>query len=100
MEDVLKVIAKVDFKSKLQGAVDNMPKNTEISVQSILNWVYALAGLVAVGFIVYGAVNYVTTQGDSGKIKQAGQTIAFAVIGLAVVLLAAAITNFVIKATV
>lgn len=100
MEDVLKVIAKVDFKGKLQGAVDNMPKNTEISVQSILNWVYALAGLVAVGFIVYGAVNYVTTQGDSGKIKQAGQTIAFAVIGLAVVLLVAAITNFVIKAAV
>ena len=62
MEDVLKVVAKVDFKGKLQGAVDNMPKNTEISVQSILNWVYALAGLVAVGFIVYGAVNYVTTQ--------------------------------------
>ena len=77
-----------------------MPKNTEISVQSILNWVYALAGLVAVGFIVYGAVNYVTTQGDAGRVKQAGQTIAFAVIGLAVVLLAAAITNFVIKATV
>ncbi len=100
MEDVLKVVAKVDFKGKLQGTVDNMPKNTEISVQSILNWVYALAGLVAVGFIVYGAVNYVTTQGDTGKIKQAGQTIAFAVIGLAVVLLAAAITNFVIKAAV
>ena len=35
------------------------------------------------------------TQGDPGKIKQAGQTIAYAAIGLAVVLLAAAITNFI-----
>ena len=49
---------------------------------------------------MYGAINYVTTQGDPGKIKQAGQTIAFAVIGLAVVLLAAAITNFVMNAAV
>lgn len=84
-----------DIQSHLSSAADNMPKNTTIDITAILNWVYALAGLVAVGFIVYGAVNYAMTQGDPGKIKQASQTIAFAVIGLVVVLLAAAITNFV-----
>lgn len=84
-----------DWQSSIQNATNNIPKNTDASIPSILNWVYGFAGVVAVGFIVYGAVNYVMTQGDPGKIKQAGQTIAFAVIGLAVVLLAAAITNFV-----
>ena len=78
--------------------VNNIPKNTDVDVRAILNWVYAFAGLVAVGFIVYGAVNYAMTQGDPGKIKQAGQTIAFAVIGLVVVLVAAGITNFVVGA--
>lgn len=84
-----------DMKSSISGATSNMPKNTEIDVTVILNWVYALAGIVAVGFIVYGAINYAMTQGDPGKIKQASQTIAYAVIGLIIVLLAAAITNFI-----
>lgn len=84
-----------DIESHLSTAASNMPHNTTIDIVPILNWVYALAGLVAVGFIVYGAVNYAMTQGDPGKIKQASQTIAYAVIGLIVVLLAAAITNFI-----
>ncbi len=84
-----------DLKSSLSGATQNMPKNTSVEIVGILNWVYAFAGLVAAGFIVYGAINYVMTQGDPGKIKQASQTIAFAIVGLIIVLLAAAITNFV-----
>ena len=79
----------------LNNAANNIPKNTDLDITSVLNWVYAIAGLVAAGFIVYGAVNYAMTQGDPGKVKQAGQTIAFAAIGLAVILLAAAITNFI-----
>lgn len=84
----------------MQGAADNIPRNTDIDVVSILNWVYAITGLIAVGFIIYAAVIYVTSQGDPAKYKQASQTIAFAVVGLAVVLLAAAITNFVAGAAV
>ena len=87
-----------DIQSHLTNAANNMPKNTDIDITGILNWVYAFAGLVAVGFVVYGAVNYATTQGDPSKIKQASQTIAFAVVGLIIVLLAAAITNFVATA--
>lgn len=91
--DILKVFG--DVKSHLTAAADNMPHNTSVEIIPVLNWVYALAGLVAVGFIVYGAVNYALTQGDPSKIKQASQTIAFAIVGLIVVLLAAAITNFI-----
>lgn len=83
------------WQDSIKTATENIPRNTDASVVSILNWVYAFAGVVAAGFIVYGAVNYAMTQGDPGKIKQAGQTIAFALIGLVVVILAAAITNFV-----
>ncbi|MBQ6486425.1 hypothetical protein IJI76_01695 [Candidatus Saccharibacteria bacterium] len=91
--NVLKIAA--DMKGSIQDATQNIPKNTDIDITAVLNWVYAFAGLVAAGFIVYGAVNYATAQGDPGKLKQASQTLAFAIIGLIVVLLAAAITNFV-----
>ena len=60
-----------------------------------INTAYAVAGIVAVGFIVYAGAHYMTAMGDPGKIKKAHNTILYAVIGLLVVLLAAAITNFV-----
>ena len=87
-----------DWQENVKKAADNIPKNEDLNLVGVLNWFYALAGLVAAGFIVYGAVNYAMTQGDPGKVKQAGQTIAYALIGLAVVLLAAAITNFIASA--
>lgn len=68
---------------------------TDIQITTILNWVYAIAGIVAVAFIVFGAVKYTTSQGEPGKVKEASQAITFAVIGLIIILLATVLTNFV-----
>ena len=93
MEKTLKIFA--DWKDSVQHSLDRAPHNENVDIITILNWVYAIAGLTAAGFIVYGAVNYVLAQGEPAKIKQASQTIAFAVIGLIVVLIATAVTNFI-----
>ena len=66
-------------------------------VQNVFNTAYAFAGLVAVAFIIYGAVTYVTSAGNAAKIQKAKNAILWAVVGLIVVLLAAAITWFVIS---
>lgn len=65
---------------------------------SILNWLYAAAGLVAVVYIVKGGVDYVMSQGDPGKIKKATTSLIYAVVGLVVVVLAAVITGFITNA--
>lgn len=66
------------------------------TIQAILNSVIAILGVVAVVFIVIGGVGYMTSTGDSGKLKKAKDTILYATIGLAVCALAAAIVNFTI----
>ena len=65
-------------------------------IQTILNSVIAICGIIAVIFIVIGGIKYMTSSGDSGKVKQARDTILYAVIGLIVCALAFAIVNFVI----
>ncbi len=67
---------------------------TEV-IASVLNWLYAASGLVAVVYIVKGGVDYVTSQGDPGKVKKATQSLIYAVVGLVVVVMAAIITSFV-----
>lgn len=83
-----------NVKNQIQKAVEPIPRN-ELNVQNILNWVYAIAGLVAVIYIIYGAISYVMSDGNPNKITKARQTLTFAFIGLTIILIATAITNFV-----
>ena len=74
------------------GSSDKLPN----VVIGILNAVIAVAGIVAVIYIVVGGYQYMTSTGDPGKVKKAKDTILYGIIGLVIVILAAAIVNFVI----
>lgn len=54
-----------------------------------------IAALIAVGYVVYGGVQFVTSQGEADKSKKARQTIINALIGLVIALLSAAIVAFI-----
>ena len=66
------------------------------NVINILNGVIAVLGLVAVVVVIIGGVNYMTSSGDTSKVKKAKDTILYGLIGLAVAVLAFALVNFVI----
>lgn len=62
---------------------------------SSFSWIVGIAGVVALIFIVYGAILYITSNGDANKVKRAKDTIIYAAIGLLIVGLAEAISSFV-----
>ena len=70
----------------------------QTTLANILNVVYAIGGAIAVVFVVLGGIQYSLSGGDAGKVKQAKDTILYALIGLAVVMVAFGITRFVIGA--
>lgn len=53
-----------------------------------------IAGMVAIGFIIYGGIEYVTSQGSPEQASKAQNTIQNAIIGLVVALLAVAAVSF------
>jgi hypothetical protein len=67
-------------------------------LQNGLNLFYYITGIVAVLVIIISGINYTTSLGDSGRVTRAKNMIFYAVIGLAVVFAAYAITNFVVMA--
>ena len=83
-----------DEVNKTVGASDDLHG----SVGVILNIVYSIIGIVAVVMVVIGGVSYATSQGDPGRLKKAKDTILYGIIGLVIVLMAFAITNFVLDA--
>lgn len=86
-------ILAVDLQEQLSEGTENIPKG-EFQLATALNAVYGVMGLVAVVVIIYNAATYLSSQGDPGKAKKATQGLIFAGIGLAVVVLAVVITNF------
>lgn len=66
-------------------------------IQTLLMNIYIVAGIVAVIAIVIGAVRYTTSGGDASNIKAAKDTILYAIVGLVVIIMAAAITDFVLQ---
>ena len=69
-------------------------------VVTLINVALTLAGLVAAVYLILGGIRYITSQGDEDQAETAKNTILYAVIGLIVIGLSAAIVNFVISAVV
>lgn len=66
---------------------------TKVAV-AIIELLTRLAGVVAVGFVLYGSVQYITSQGQPEGLKNAKSTITNALIGLLIVILAVSIIQF------
>ncbi len=64
-------------------------------VASVLEILLRLASLIAIGFVVYGGILYIASQGSPDKTKQALNTVISAVVGLVITITAAAIVSFV-----
>lgn len=94
--NILRVLA--NGMDDVKQTVNDLPNNNGVTsgnLANVLYWVYAAAGIIAVAVLVYAGIKYLMSQGDPSKTKQASQIIAYAIIGLIVVLLAGAITAFV-----
>lgn len=66
-------------------------------IPTLVNGFIYAAGVVALIFLLIGAIRYITASGDSGRIKQAKDTVLYSIIGLIVVALAIPIADFVIE---
>lgn len=54
-----------------------------------------VAGLLAVGFVIYGAIQFITSEGESDKTAKAQKTIVNALVGLVIAIAAVSVVTFV-----
>lgn len=71
-------------------------EDVRVIIARIIRNLFGLLGLVAVVIILYGGFVWMTSGGEESKITQAKDVIKNGVIGLAIMLMAAAITQFII----
>jgi hypothetical protein len=65
---------------------------------ALVDMALRVAGMVAVGFVIWGGIQYLTSDGSPDQTKSAQQTIINALIGLVIALIAAAAVSFIGRA--
>lgn len=66
-------------------------------VNTAINVVIGVMGIVAVIVVILGAFNFLTSQGDASKVTKGKNTIIWGIVGLIVAIMAFAIVNFILS---
>ena len=79
-------------------APDSGTKTTYAIMGSYINGLLALMGLLFLVLMIYGGFTWMTAAGNEDKVKKAKGIVKGAAIGIALILLALVITNFILSA--
>lgn len=82
--------------AKIAGVENCDQSDLTNRITSIINSLFFIIGALAVLVLLYGAIRYITSTGDSKRVQAAKDTIIYAIAGLVVAILAPAIVGFVI----
>ena len=80
-----------DFNVLGNGSNSDFP----LILLAVVDDLLRIAGIVAVGFVIYGAIQYVISQGEPDKTNKARMTIMNAMVGLAIALVAVGAVSYV-----
>lgn len=75
---------------------DTSTGGLEAVIKNLLNLFSLIIGIIAVIMIMVSGAKYLTSGGDSGKVKSAKDTLVYAIIGLVVVAFSQVIVQFVL----
>ena len=70
--------------------------NAQSMIQTVINILLYVLGIIAVIMIIVGGIRYTTSNGDSSALTSAKNTILYSIVGLVVAILSYAIVNFVV----
>lgn len=91
---------RTDMGLSVVNQYDPQARSLPDTIMVIINYALTIVGVIALAYIVYGGFLYITAHGDSNQVDTAKNIIVYAVIGIVVIGVAAAIVNFVVGAVV
>ena len=77
---------------------DKVKSDIPLVLLAVVDDLLRLAGLITVGFVIYGGIQYILSQGSPDGTARAQSTILNALIGLAIALVAVVGVNFIGRA--
>lgn len=86
---------KITQHCEINLDITGKPEQLWLVGLGIIDILIRIAGLVAVGYVIYGGYRYMSSQGDPENTKAALHSIINALVGLAITVVAAAFVSFI-----
>lgn len=67
-------------------------------IENIVNVLLGIVGFIALLMVVWGGIRYIISRGNDDEVEKAKYTIFYALVGLLVIGISAALVNFVLEA--
>ena len=80
-----------------EGQPASLFEGSSAVIPRVINLMLFIVGVLAVFMMIYGGIRYVLSGGDNGKVKDAKNTILYAIVGLIVAILGYAIVGWVVS---
>lgn len=91
----LQLDSNCDIKSFMLLPDGNNHSDVPLVALAVIDDLLRIAGIVAVGYIIYGGIRYIISQGNPDATGKARQTILNALIGLVIALVAVSVVSFI-----
>ena len=92
------ICGDTSIPSNLQEAAGcNTTETIDSPIRTVINILLYVVGILAVVMIIVSGLKMTMSAGDAGAVQKAKNTLVYAIIGLAIAVLAYAIVNFVLK---
>jgi hypothetical protein len=79
-----------------QGQPTDLFAGGDALIPRLINLMLFIVGILAIVFLIFGGIRYVTSGGDKSRVDAAKNTILYAIVGLVVAILGYAVVNWVI----
>ncbi|MBR2586964.1 hypothetical protein IKE71_01160 [Candidatus Saccharibacteria bacterium] len=84
-------------KSQVVEVLESLPKtSSETVTNNVINTIFYATGIIAVVMIIISGIQMTSSAGNPSAVAKAKATLVAAIVGLAIVILAYAIVNFVL----
>ena len=74
----------------------NSGKDFNGVIDTVINTMLFIVGILSVAMIIYSGIRYVTAHGDKSQIESAKNTLIYSVVGLVIAIIAYAVVNWVL----
>lgn len=93
---MLELIGKAKAKIDVNSPLVPIESGTFMDIlNNVVNWILILAGSIAVVYLIYGGILYITAGGDAEKATKGRTAVVNAIIGIVIILLALVIVQWV-----
>ena len=74
----------------------NSGKDFNGVIDTVINTMLFIVGILSVAMIIYSGIRYVTAHGDKSQIESAKNTLIYSIVGLVIAIVAYAVVNWVL----